>query len=60
MKGLLKVKLQRDWLFGYVYNKIRIKHPKWTHGQISHCTAYALRYQKKKLKEKRNYEETEP
>ena len=30
--------------FGYVYGLIRKRHPDWSHGQISHCTAYALKY----------------
>ena len=32
--------------FAYVYEYIRRQHPNWTHGQISHCTAYALRNKK--------------
>ena len=49
MKGLFEM-TSYNRLFAYVYRKIRYKHPKWTHGQISHCTAYALRYHKKEKK----------
>lgn len=29
--------------FGYVYTLLRKRHPKWTHKQLSHATAYVLR-----------------
>lgn len=32
--------------FVYVYLKIKKKHPNWAHGQIRHCTAYALKDKK--------------
>ena len=33
--------------FAIVYSIIRKRHPNWAHGQISHCTAYAVGYKKK-------------
>lgn len=32
--------------FAIVYSIIRKRHPNWTHGQLSHCTAYAVGYKK--------------
>lgn len=29
--------------FAYVYALIRNRHPNWSHGQIKHCTAYAVK-----------------
>lgn len=29
--------------FGYVYALIMRRHPNWSHGQIKHCTAYAVK-----------------
>ena len=34
--------------FAIVYGIIKKKHPNWTHGQLSHCTAYAVGYKKEK------------
>lgn len=30
--------------FAYVYRLIKKKHPNWSHGQICHCAAYALKH----------------
>ena len=29
--------------FGYVYKLLKKRHPNWSHGQLRHCTAYALK-----------------
>lgn len=29
--------------FGYIYSKIRGKHPDWTHNQLVRSTLYAIR-----------------
>lgn len=29
--------------FGHVYSLLRKRHHNWSHGQLSHCTAYALK-----------------
>lgn len=35
--------MKKHNVFGIVYSKIKKKHPNWSHGQIVHCTAYALK-----------------
>ena len=29
--------------FAYVYRLLKKRHPEWTHGQLSHATAYVVR-----------------
>ena len=43
-----------DKRFAIVYGIIRKRHPKWTHGQIRHCTAYAVGYKRKDWKNGQN------
>lgn len=33
--------------FAYVYRLLKKRHPDWTHGQLGHCTAYALKHKRK-------------
>ena len=35
--------------FAYVYSLIRKRHPNWSHGQLGHCTAYALKSKRYEL-----------
>ena len=39
----------RNQKFAIVYFKIKSKHPNWSHGQLRHCTAYAVGYKRKTI-----------
>lgn len=40
--------------FAIVYGIIKRKHPNWKHGQITHCTAYAIKYKRKDKTNEKN------
>jgi hypothetical protein len=62
---IIQIALKRKWRkinmgynkrkrFAIVYGIIKNKHPNWTHGQITHCTAYAVGYKRKDQRNEKN------